>query len=410
MIELENVTKTYKVSKRDAGIKNAFKSYFKREYTEVKALENISFNINEGEMVGYIGPNGAGKSTTIKIMCGILTPDSGKCIVNGMVPYKDRKEYVKNIGVVFGNRSGLWWDVPVEDSFELLKEIYNIPDEKYKKQKQLLTEMLNIKEIIRTPTRQLSLGQRMRCEIAAAFLHDPKIVFLDEPTIGLDSTSKIAVRDFIKKINKEKNTTIILTTHDTGDIEALTKRIILIGKGKLLLDGSLNSLTKKYSNKILNVQYNGKLPTTMPQMEILEKSKNEAKIQIDESKIKLADAINFLSNNLEIQDLEIKNTSIDNIVANLYKEYRNTGVQFLGICADVYGLNGQTCSDAKDYIASTGAGYPQIVATEALLRYVSYMPSTHIFDSSGKMIAKYAGTLSEAEWINVIETIMAEYS
>ena len=202
MIELENVTKTYKVSKRDAGIKNAFKSYFKREYTEVKALENISFKINEGEMVGYIGPNGAGKSTTIKIMCGILTPDSGKCIVNGMVPYKDRKEYVKNIGVVFGNRSGLWWDVPVEDSFELLKEIYNIPDEKYKKQKQLLTEMLNIKEIIRTPTRQLSLGQRMRCEIAAAFLHDPKIVFLDEPTIGLDSTSKIAVRDFIKKINK----------------------------------------------------------------------------------------------------------------------------------------------------------------------------------------------------------------
>ena len=236
--------------------------------------------------------------------------------------YKDRKEYVKNIGVVFGNRSGLWWDVPVEDSFELLKEIYNISDEKYKKQKQLLTEMLNIKEIIRTPTRQLSLGQRMRCEIAAAFLHDPKIVFLDEPTIGLDSTSKIAVRDFIKKINKEKNTTIILTTHDTGDIEALTKRIILIGKGKLLLDGSLNSLTKKYSNKILSVQYTGKLPAIMPQMEILEKSKNEAKIQIDENKIKLADAINFLSNNLEIQDLEIKNTSIDNIVANLYKEYQ----------------------------------------------------------------------------------------
>ena len=204
----------------------------------------------------------------------------------------------------------------------VLKEIYNISDEKYKKQKQLLTEMLNIKEIIRTPTRQLSLGQRMRCEIAAAFLHDPKIVFLDEPTIGLDSTSKIAVRDFIKKINKEKNTTIILTTHDTGDIEALTKRIILIGKGKLLLDGSLNSLTKKYSNKILSVQYTGKLPAIMPQMEILEKSKNEAKIQIDENKIKLADAINFLSNNLEIQDLEIKNTSIDNIVANLYKEYQ----------------------------------------------------------------------------------------
>ena len=247
MIELQNITKTYKISKRNAGLKNAAKSYFKREYEEVKALDNISFKIDEGEMVGYIGPNGAGKSTTIKIMCGILTPTSGNCTINGLVPYKQRKRYVKDIGVVFGNRSALWWDVPVEDSFELMKEIYGISDSKYKQQKEMLVEMLNIKEIIRTPTRQLSLGQRMRCEIASAFLHDPKIVFLDEPTIGLDSTSKIAVRKFIKKINKEKNTTIILTTHDTGDIEALTKRIILIGKGKVLLDGSFKKLTEEYA-------------------------------------------------------------------------------------------------------------------------------------------------------------------
>lgn len=239
-----------------------------------------------------------------------------------MVPYKQRKEYVKDIGVVFGNRSGLWWDVPVEDSFELLKEIYNIPDEKYKKQKKLLTDMLNIKEIIRTPTRQLSLGQRMRCEIAAAFLHDPKIVFLDEPTIGLDSTSKIAVRNFIKKINKEKNTTIILTTHDTGDIEALTKRVILIGKGKLLLDGSLNSLTKKYTKKILNVKYKGRLLDLIPGMRILDKEKDQVKIEVDENKIKLADAIVYISNNIEVLDLEIKNTPIDDVVANLYKEYK----------------------------------------------------------------------------------------
>lgn len=239
-----------------------------------------------------------------------------------MVPYKQRKEYVKDIGVVFGNRSGLWWDVPVEDSFELLKEIYNIPDEKYKKQKELLTDMLNIKEIIRTPTRQLSLGQRMRCEIAAAFLHDPKIVFLDEPTIGLDSTSKIAVRNFIKKINKEKNTTIILTTHDTGDIEALTKRVILIGKGKLLLDGSLNSLTKRYTKKILNVKYKGRLLDLTPGMRILDKEKDQVKIEVDENKIKLADAIVYISNNIEVLDLEIKNTPIDDVVANLYKEYK----------------------------------------------------------------------------------------
>lgn len=238
-----------------------------------------------------------------------------------MVPYKQRKEYVKDIGVVFGNRSGLWWDVPVVDSFELLKEIYNIPDEKYKKQKEMLTDMLNIQEIIRTPTRQLSLGQRMRCEIAAAFLHDPKIVFLDEPTIGLDSTSKIAVRNFIKKINKEKNTTIILTTHDTGDIEALTKRVILIGKGKLLLDGSLNSLTKKYTKKILNVKYKGRIIELIPGMKILEKDKDQVKIEVDESKIKLADAIIYISNNIEVLDLEVKNTHIDDVVANLYKEY-----------------------------------------------------------------------------------------
>ena len=238
-----------------------------------------------------------------------------------MVPYKQRKEYVKDIGVVFGNRSGLWWDVPVVDSFELLKEIYNIPDEKYKKQKEMLTDMLNIQEIIRTPTRQLSLGQRMRCEIAAAFLHDPKIVFLDEPTIGLDSTSKIAVRNFIKKINKEKNTTIILTTHDTGDIEALTKRVILIGKGKLLLDGSLNNLTKKYTKKILNVKYKGRLLDLLPGMRVLEKDKDQVKIEVDEKKIKLADAIVYISNNIEVLDLEVKNTPIDDVVANLYKEY-----------------------------------------------------------------------------------------
>ncbi len=253
MIELKNISKTYRVVKREAGLKNATKSFFKREYEEIHALNDISFKINEGEMVGYIGPNGAGKSTTIKIMCGILTPDSGECIINGMVPYKDREEYVKNIGVVFGNRSSLWWDVPVDDSFELNKAIYNIPDEVYIKQKKMLIEMLNIEEIIKKPTRTLSLGQRMRCEIAIAFLHNPKIVYLDEPTIGLDSVSKIAVRKFIKEINQKNGTTIILTTHDTGDIKALANRILLIGKGKLLMDGKMEDLNKLAREKNISL-------------------------------------------------------------------------------------------------------------------------------------------------------------
>lgn len=322
MIELRNITKIYKIHKREAGIKNATKSLLKREYETINALDNISFKINEGEMVGYIGPNGAGKSTTIKIMCGILTPDSGECVIDGFIPHKQREEYVKNIGVVFGNRSALWWDVPVDDSFELIKEIYQIPDEEYKKQKDMLVKMLNIEEIIKTPTRQLSLGQRMRCEIAAAFLHNPKIVFLDEPTIGLDSISKIAVRNFIKQINKEKNTTIILTTHDTGDLEALTNRIILIGKGKLLLDGKLSTLIKKYSNKNILIKYDGKLDDLCDGLTIINKTKEEANIQINEKKISVADSITYLANKVNIQDLQVKETSIDDIVAKLYKEYK----------------------------------------------------------------------------------------
>lgn len=322
MIELKDIEKTYRVKKREAGIKNAIKSFVKGNYEEVKALKGISFKINEGEIVGYIGPNGAGKSTTIKIMCGILTPDLGECKINGLVPYKDRKEYVKDIGVVFGNRSALWWDVPVEDSFELIKSIYKIPDAKYKSQKDMLVEMLNIGEIIKTPTRQLSLGQRMRCEIAGAFLHDPKIVFLDEPTIGLDSVSKIAVRDFIKKINKEKKTTIILTTHDTGDIEALTQRIILIGKGKLLVDGNLKGLIRQYSNKEIKVKFDGIVDNLCDGLKILEKNENEFRLEIDESKISLADSIVEISKIGKIEDLEISNTSIDNIVARLYREYK----------------------------------------------------------------------------------------
>ena len=245
MIELININKTFKIARRNSGFREAFKALFKREYVEIHALKNISFKINDGEMVGYIGPNGAGKSSTIKIMSGILTPDSGECIINGKTPWKDRTSHVREIGVVFGQRSQLWWDVPVIDSFDLIKDIYKIPESTYASNFDELVEILDLKDIIRTPTRQLSLGQRMRCEIAASLLHNPQILFLDEPTIGLDAVSKIAVRSFIKNINRERKTTIILTTHDMQDIEALTERVLLIGKGEILLDGTFDELKNR---------------------------------------------------------------------------------------------------------------------------------------------------------------------
>jgi ABC-2 type transport system ATP-binding protein len=244
MITMKNVCKSYKVAKRNAGFGEACRALFHRKYEVIHALNDVTFTIDDGEMVGYIGPNGAGKSSTIKILSGILTPDSGTCIVDGRIPWKSRIEHVKQIGVVFGQRSQLWWDIPVIDSFELLKHIYSISTPDYKQKLDELTELLQLEEILKTPTRQLSLGQRMRCELAASLLHSPKLLFLDEPTIGLDAVSKLAVRDFIKKLNEEHKTTVILTTHDMQDIEAITNRVILIGKGKVLLDGTLDDMKK----------------------------------------------------------------------------------------------------------------------------------------------------------------------
>ncbi|MGN0401944.1 MAG: ATP-binding cassette domain-containing protein [Acetatifactor sp.] len=257
MIRMENVCKTYRIAKRSAGFTEACKALFHREYEEIHALRDVSFTIHDGEMVGYIGPNGAGKSSTIKILSGILTPDSGCVTVDdrllwnsgGKLPLTkqercSRIEHVSRIGVVFGQRSQLWWDVPVIDSFELLKDIYSVSEPVYRENLEELTELLNLGELLRTPTRQLSLGQRMRCEIAASLLHNPSILFLDEPTIGLDAVSKLAVRDFVKKRNRDHGTTVILTTHDMQDMEALASRIILIGKGQILMDGGLEDIRR----------------------------------------------------------------------------------------------------------------------------------------------------------------------
>lgn len=250
MIQAEHLQKTFRVRKRNAGFKNAAKAFFSREYEEIHALNDVSFRIEDGEAVGYIGPNGAGKSSTIKILSGILTPDSGTCVIDGRVPWKDRRAHVSQIGVVFGQRSQLWWDVPVIDSFELIRDIYTVAEDVYKRNLRDLTDLLNLSELLKTPARSLSLGQRMRCEIAASLLHDPRILFLDEPTIGLDAVSKIAVREFVLDMNKRRGTTVILTTHDMQDVEALAQRVLLIGKGRILLDGTLDDIRRGGSGQI----------------------------------------------------------------------------------------------------------------------------------------------------------------
>ena len=250
MIQAEHLQKIFRVQKRNAGFKNAAKAFFSREYEEIHALNDVSFRIEDGEAVGYIGPNGAGKSSTIKILSGILTPDSGTCVIDGRVPWKDRRAHVSQIGVVFGQRSQLWWDVPVIDSFELIRDIYAVTEDVYKRNLRDLTDLLNLSELLKTPARSLSLGQRMRCEIAASLLHNPRILFLDEPTIGLDAVSKIAVREFVLDMNKRRGTTVILTTHDMQDVEALAQRVLLIGKGRILLDGTLDDIRRGGSGQI----------------------------------------------------------------------------------------------------------------------------------------------------------------
>ncbi len=323
-IEVKNISKTFKVPVRNAGLKETMKSFFHRKYNYVHAVKDISFNIEQGEIVGYIGPNGAGKSTTIKILSGILTPDTGTASIDGMIQWTNRTKYVKNIGVVFGQRSQLWWDIPAEDTFDLLCEMYKLDKQEYQKTKEELVEKLNLKEIIKMPVRQLSLGQRMRCEIAASLLHKPKILFLDEPTIGLDAVSKKVVRDFIKKINQEQNVTVILTTHDMSDIEALAKRIILIGKGSVLYDGSLTKLKRKYDTEsFVTINTKSKLPN-LKKKGIISKAKvpDGYKFVIDTKVIDISSFLNYLSDKINIDDVEIDKQNVDDIIIKLYQEFQ----------------------------------------------------------------------------------------
>ena len=322
MIQVQHLNKSFKVAKRQSGFRNATKALFHREVSTIPALQDISFTIQEGEMVGYIGPNGAGKSTTIKIMCGVLTPDDGTCLINGRVPWKERIDHVRDIGVVFGQRSQLCWDVPVIDSFELIRDIYRVDPQVYRQNLEELVTLLDLSETLKTPARSLSLGQRMRCEIAASLLHDPKILFLDEPTIGLDAVSKIAVRQFIKKRNQEKGTTVILTTHDMQDIEALTERILLIGKGQILLDGQLPELKQRFSDaKTLQIDYLGIAPTLPAGVTVTQAEIGRLELTIDPNQLTVPQAITQLSQQVEITDLSVSSITAEEMVAKLYKEY-----------------------------------------------------------------------------------------
>lgn len=323
IISLQGISKHYKVAKRAPGLKEAFKALLKREYKVIEALKDISFNVQKGEIVGYIGPNGAGKSTTIKIMSGVLLPDTGSCSIMNMTPWEDRQQYVSRIGVVFGQRSQLWWDVPVIDSFELLKDIYRLSDDEYKESLTELTSLLTLEELLPIPVRQLSLGQRMRCELAASLLHKPDILFLDEPTIGLDADSKLAVRAIIKDINERYGVTVILTTHDMNDIEALAHRIMMIGKGTILFDGTIDTLQQQYgSGKIVQISYTGQLAAPMLDgVTIVNMQQKKLILSVDTAICTVPQCIQWLSSQLEVTDLTVQSLPIDDLILSLYKEH-----------------------------------------------------------------------------------------
>lgn len=321
-IEVNNLCKEYQITKSTKGITGAVKSLFHREYTVKQAVKNVNFSIDKGEIVGYIGPNGAGKSTTLKMLSGILIPTSGTVNVGGIVPYKDRSANAKKIGVVFGQRSQLYWDLPIRDSFELNKSLYNIPDDKFRKNCDFFTEILDMENFLDQPVRQLSLGQKMKANISAALLHDPEILYLDEPTIGLDVVSKKMLREAIKMINKEKGTTIILTTHDMDDIESVCQRLIMINKGKLMFDGELSAFRNKFGHKqIIRLEFSNGVPE-WKDIEGLSLSKTEdnaLEIDVLDNSV-MKTSVSKLLNIYNPQNIFIQEPNIEDIVESAYRE------------------------------------------------------------------------------------------
>lgn len=331
MIEVKHISKEFVSPKKYPGLKGAVKGLFSTEKVVKKAVEDISFTIKKGEIVGYIGSNGAGKSTTIKMMTGILTPTTGECLVDGINPSKNRKENAQKIGVVFGQRTQLWWDLPLSESFTILKEIYNVSDEDYAERMDFLNKVLELPDFFDKPVRTLSLGQRMRADLGAALLHNPKVLYLDEPTIGLDLVVKDNIREAIKEINEKYQTTVVLTTHDIGDIEELCNRIIIIDEGKKIYDGSLADLKDTYGKK-RKVTLEVKQPEQVKNLDFAKEFKVDAEdcvteydaesnsfaITFDKHKIQVPQVLSLVMDKTEIKDVQIEETELAEIVKEIY--------------------------------------------------------------------------------------------
>lgn len=337
MIELKNVSKEFVSPKKYPGLKGAIKGLFSNEKVKKVAVDDISFTIGDGEIVGYIGSNGAGKSTTIKMMTGILNPTTGTCLVNGIDPSKNRKENAQNIGVVFGQRTQLWWDLPLSESFTILKEIYDVSDEAYEGQMSFLNRVLELEEFFDRPVRTLSLGQRMRADLGAALLHNPKVLYLDEPTIGLDIVVKDNIRHAIKEINEKYGTTVILTTHDIGDIEELCSRIIIIDEGKKIYDGTLAELKDSYGKR-RRVTMEVRKPETLKELQLFQKISDVNGVQMkqndydsildmenktytvsfDKRKIQVPQILSAVMELTEVTDIKLQETELAEIVKEIY--------------------------------------------------------------------------------------------
>ena len=319
-IVVESLWKRFQVAERKPGFVGALRGVFSRSYRDINALRNVGFSVEPGELIGYIGPNGAGKSTTIKILSGILVPSSGKCEINGVTPWLNRQQHVKNIGVVFGQRTQLWWDLPVVESFELLRDIYQVPTRDYKDRRDELIQTMRIEDLLDTPVRQLSLGQRMRCDLVASLLHRPSILFLDEPTIGLDAVSKLAIREFIRKLNRDHGVTVILTTHDMDEIEALCERIIVIDNGAIFNDGTLENLRSRVNpERRLKVEFSENIAFSHDEVRIVSREGNTLHLSFNPNEMTTTGLIQLLSESYPVKDLFVENPPIEEIIAQLYE-------------------------------------------------------------------------------------------